>query len=88
MDRDDAWQASIRSVLRAPESDEIPIPHDLAGTAIAAGTRRLTATMRTRALTTGAVVALGLVVCAWAWSHTETLHTSETTLREGAPWTP
>jgi hypothetical protein len=88
MDRDDAWQASIRAALRPPESQEISVPHDVAATAIAAGTRRLTAATRTRALTTGALVALGLVVCAWAWSRAETLHTAETTLREGAPWTP
>ena len=88
MDRDDAWQAAIRAALQNPDEPALAPPNDLASRAIATGTRRLTARARARAVSTGALVALGLLVCAWAWARAESIRTADFLLTDGAPWTP
>mgnify|MGYP006282509267 CR=1 FL=1 len=88
MNHDDAWQDSVRAALRASETGSAEAASALASTAIAQGTRRVVARTSARTTTVGLLLALGVVVSAFAWAEVETFHTAEATLQYGVSWTP
>jgi|GEM_PF-2432454 hypothetical protein len=88
MNHDEAWQERVRAAFAAPEEDGGQAAARVASRAIDAGTTRLAARGSTRAATLGLFLALGALAGAYGWAASETARAAETTLRNGAPWTP
>jgi hypothetical protein len=72
MNHDEAWQERVRAAFAAPEEDG----------------GQAAARMASRAATLGLFLALGALAGAYGWAASETARAAETTLRNGAPWTP